>query len=64
MDQQKLVLLEEKLDADQQMGVAELQLEAQKVALKADSEEKMRAAKDEAEGMKLITELSKEDNSE
>jgi hypothetical protein len=64
LDQQKLVLLEEKLDADQQMGVAELQLEAQKVALKADSEEKMRAAKDEAEGMKLITELSKEDNSE
>ena len=64
LDQQKLALLEEKLDAEQQMDAAELQLEAQKVALKADSDQKMRDAKEEAEGMKLITELSKEDTSE
>jgi len=64
LDQQKLALLEEKLDAEQQMDAAELQLEAQKVALKADSDQKMREAKEEAEGMKLITDLAKEDTSE
>jgi hypothetical protein len=64
LDQQKLALLEEKLGAEQQMDVAELQLEAQKVALKADSEQKLREAKEEAEGMKLLMEMTKEDDSE
>jgi len=64
LDQQKLALLEEKLGAEQQMDAAELQLEAQKVALKADSEQKLREAKEEAEGMKLLMEMTKEDDSE
>ena len=64
LEQQKLALLEEKMGAEQQIDVAELQLEAQKVALKADSEQKLREAKEEAEGMKLLMEMTKEDDSE
>ena len=64
LDQQKLMLLGEKQAADQQIDVAELQLEAQKVALQADSEEKMRQAKEESEGVKLLLDIAKEEQSE
>ena len=57
-------MLEVMMGAEQQIDVAELQLEAQKVALKADSEQKLREAKEEAEGMKLVMEMTKEDASE
>ena len=64
LEQQKLALLEEKMGAEQQIDVAELHLAAQKVALTADSEQKLREAKEEAEGMKLLMEMTKEDDSE
>ena len=64
LDQQKLALLENKLNTEQQIDVAELQLEAQKVALQADSEEKMRQAKEESEGVKLLLDIAKEEQSE
>ena len=64
LDQQTLALLEETMHAGEQIDAAELQLEAQKVALKADSEQKLREAKEEAEGMKLLMEMTKEDDIE
>jgi len=64
LDQQKLALLENKLNTEQQIDVAELQLEAQKVALQADSEEKMRQAKEESEGVKLLLDIAKGEQSE
>ena len=64
LDQQKLTLLENKLNTEQQIDVAELQLEAQKVALQADSEEKMRQAKEESEGVKLLLDIAKGEQSE
>ena len=64
LEQQKLMLLGDKQAADQQIDVAELQLEAQKVALQADSEEKMRQAKEESEGVKLLLDIAKGEQSE
>ena len=64
LEQQKLMLLGDKQAADQQIDVAELQLEAQKVALQADSEEKMRLAKEESEGVRLLLDIAKDEQSE
>ena len=71
MDQQKIALLEEKLDTEQQLDIAELGLKREELQLKTQAELGKAAAdrakfdaSQELEGIKLGREIAKDEDSE